>query len=453
MTGRIVDVAEVTGRADLSRLVVLIAAMCGLLAMCDGLDNQALGFTAPAIASDWGLKMPAFVPVFTIGLFGLMLGSLAGGFVGDRIGRRATLLVSALLFGVATVATPWANTLGELIIVRFVGGIGIGGLPAALTALVVEYAPGRHRASLTMWALVGIPAGGFLGGFAASYLIPHFGWQSVYYTAGFLSLSLVLLAASVVPESIHFLVLRKGSKAAIAARLNEIDPLGRYSEADSFVLPSSEAIRTSVKALFADGRMRMTLLFWAVELIELMIFYFLVNWGPTLFRESGIALGTAVLGAAALNSGAVLFTIALGPICRRFGDRPVTAATFVLTAIGLGVMVLGAGGVPSMMIGIFFAGAGCIGGQAAVSLLIANRYPTAIRALGVGWALTVGRIGSIISPSVVGIPLAMGWSAQQILMLPIIPALVGGVLVLYARPQRRKMPVGSLAASPQAGHS
>jgi AAHS family 4-hydroxybenzoate transporter-like MFS transporter len=121
--------------------------------------------------------------------------------------------------------------------------------------------------------------------------------------------------------------------------------------------------------------------------------------------------------------------------------------------MGLVVMVLGAGGVPSMMIGIFLAGAGCIGGQAAVSLLIANRYPTAIRALGVGWALTVGRIGSIISPSVVGIPLAMGWSAQQILMLPIIPALVGGVLVVYARPQQRKIPVGSLAASPHAGHS
>lgn len=432
MERRVIDVTDVMGKAELSSLPVLVAAICGLLAVCDGLDNQALAFTAPVIAGQWGLKMPAFVPVFTIGLIGLMAGSFAGGWLGDRFGRKTTILAAALCFGATTLVTPWCTTLQQLMIVRFVGGLGIGALPSALAALIAESAPERSRATLTLWALVGIPVGGFVGGFAASWIIPHYGWPSVFYAAGLLSLMVLLLAALLVPESTHYLALRRIRPEQLADTLNRIDPNGGYRASDEFILPAAERQATSLAGLFTDGRGRMTSLFWVAEIIELMIFYVLVNWTPTLFREAGLPIETAVLGTAALNMGAILATIALGPVCRRFGEQRVTAATFVVTSAALLVMVVGAGHLASLMIGVFFAGAGCIGGQAAVVMLMAKRYPTGIRSIGVGWALTVGRIGSIVSPSVVGIPLAMGWTAFQILALPILPSLLGALCVALA---------------------
>ena len=445
---REVDVAAVTGRAGLSALTLVVTAMCGLMAVCDGLDNQTLAFTAPAMAAEWHLTMPAFVPVFTIGLFGLMVGSFAGGWVGDRFGRKPVLVLAGVLFGATTLLTPFAPAVGGLMALRFIGGLGIGALPAAISALIAEHAPASWRATLTLWAETGIPLGGFLGGFAAAWMIPHFGWTSVYYAAAVLTGAIVVLTLALVPESTHFLALKGAPSGQIAPTLNALTRSRRFAATNAFVLPASEIRVTALAELFRHGRTRMTLLFWIAEIVELMIFYVLVNWTPTLLREGGASMQVAVLGTVALNSGAILITLALGPVCRRFGDRRVTAATYLLTALGLGLTVLGGRDMTIVMVGIFLAGAGCIGGQAAVVMTIAGRYPTAIRALGVGWSLTVGRIGSIISPSLVGIPLANGWTAPQILLLPIVPALIGGVCVLLARPPAETLPLIAAAADP-----
>jgi AAHS family 4-hydroxybenzoate transporter-like MFS transporter len=432
---RVIDVVDVTTRAELGAMPIIVTLMCGLLGACDGPRQSGAGFLRRRSSRpSGGHKMPAFVPVFTVGLIGLMVGSFVGGWFGDRFGRKKALLIAALCFGVTTFLTPWCTTLQQLMIVRFVGGLGIGGLPSALAALIAETVPERSRATLTLWALVGIPFGGFVGGFAASWMIPAYGWQSVFYAAGAVSIVVLLLFALLVSESTHFLTLRGQQRKRVAAILGRLDPKGGYTDADEFVLPPADQKITSVAALFTESRGRMTLLFWGAEIIELMIFYVLVNWTPTLFREAGIPIERAVLGTAALNMGAILATIALGPVCARFGEQRVTAATFVVTSVALLVMVAGAGNLTFMMVGVFFAGAGCIGGQAAVVMLMAKRYPTAIRSLGVGWALTVGRIGSIISPTVVGLPLAWGWSSYQILMLPIVPSLLGALCVALAHP-------------------
>ena len=194
--------------------------------MCDGLDNQALAFTAPVIAGQWGIKMPAFVPVFTVGLIGLMARSLYRRLVGDRFGRKTAILAAALCFGATTLVTPWCTTLEQLMIVRFIGGLGIGGLPSALAALIAESAPERVWATLTLWALVGIPVGGFVCGFCG-LLDDSALWLAVgFYVAGLLSLVVLLLAALLVPESTYFLALRGVRTQQLADTLNRIDPNG-----------------------------------------------------------------------------------------------------------------------------------------------------------------------------------------------------------------------------------
>ena len=433
---RTIDVGAVVDGARLRPISTVVLTLCILVATSDGFDNQALAFTAPAMAAGWGLKMASFAPVFSAGLFGLLLGSMLFGTLADRFGRRRMLIVCAGVFGAATLATPFVPDVTTLMVVRFIGGLGIGGVPGAAAALVGETVPARHRQSFIAWTLIGVPLGGFLGGFVGAYCIPRFGWQSVYFIGGGATVAILVACIAALPESNRFLALRASNAGRLSTLMARIDPAGGYSPQDSYVLPPSEDRRSGVGALFADGRARMTLLYWLGAFVNLMTFYFVVNWTPTLFRESGLSAEAATLSTSAVNGGAILFGLVLGFYCNKVGTRNAFASTFIVAAAGLLLMSVEDGVLAPMMVGAFLAGAGAIAGASALTMFGAESYPTALRTTGIGWALSAGRVGSVASPWVVGIPLGWGWHAQAILLLPLVPAVVGAVAILLSRGPR-----------------
>lgn len=433
---RVVDVGAVVDGARLRPVSFLVLSLCVLTAMCDGYDNQALAFTAPAIAASWGITMSAFAPAFSAGLFGLLLGSMLFGTLADHLGRRRLLIVCTAFFGVATLATPFVTDLGQLMLVRFLGGLGIGGVPSAAAALVGETVPRRHRQSFIAWTLIGVPLGGFFGGFLGAYCIPRFGWPSVYYIGGGVTMAVLLACVAGLPESNRFLALRNQDAGRLSRLMARIEPAGGFTARDRFVLPPDEDRRSSVAALFADRRTRMTLLYWAGSFVNLLIFYFVVNWTPTLFRESGLPANLATISTSAVNLGAILFGLVLGPYCNRVGARNAAASTFGIAAAGLLLMAATDGVAAPMMAGAFLAGAGAIAGASSLVMFGAESYPTALRSTGVGWSLSAGRVGSVISPWVVGVPLGWGWHARHILLLPVIPALIGAACILLSRGAR-----------------
>ncbi len=431
-----VDVGAVVDRARLQPISGVVLTLSLFVATCDGFDNQALAFTAPAIAAGWGAKMASFAPVFSAGLFGLLLGSMVFGILADRFGRRRMLIASIAVFGAATLATPFVPDVDTLMVVRFIGGLGIGGVPGSATALVGETVPARHRQSFIAWTLIGVPLGGFIGGVVGATCIPAFGWHSVYFIGGGCTAAILVACAVALPESNRFLALRPGNGEALATLMARIDPAGHYSAQDSYVLPASEDRRSGVAALFSAGRARMTLLFWLGCFVNLLTFYFVVNWTPTLFRESGLSANLATLSTSAVNGGAILFGLVLGAYCNRVGTRNATASTYLVAAAGLLLMSLGDGLVAPMMLGAFLAGAGAIAGASAVTMFGAESYPTALRSTGIGWGLSAGRIGSVVSPWLVGLPLGWGWHARSILLLPLIPALIGAAAIMLSRGAR-----------------
>lgn len=438
--GHVVDVGAVVDGARLQPVSALVLALCVLAAACDGFDNQALAFTAPAIAADWAMGRmevaSVFPKVFSAGLFGLLLGSAVFGTLADCFGRRRLLIVCTAVFGLATLATPFAQNPLQLMLIRFIGGLGIGGVPSAAAALVGETVPARHRQNFIAWTLIGIPLGGFLGGLVGAWCIPSFGWRSVYFIGGSATAAVLLACILALPESGRFLALNPGNGGRLARLLSRIEPGGRFTPDDAYTLPAQEDRRSSVAALFRSGRARMTLFYWLGSFVNLMTFYFVVNWTPTLFRESGLSAGQATLSTSAVNGGAVLFGLVLGAYCNRVGTRNAAASTFLLAAAGLLMMSLGDGMVVPMMVGAFLAGAGAIAGASSLVMFGAESYPTALRSTGVGWSLSAGRIGSVISPWVVGIPLGWGWHAREILLLPLIPALAGAAALLLSRGPR-----------------
>ena len=441
MSATTIDITSVMDDAALKPIHVKVLLISILVALVDGFDNQALAFTAPAIATAWGAPPLAFATAFSGGLAGMLVGSLMFGEIADRYGRRFVFIWATILFGLVTLLVPLSQNITHLVVFRFIGGLGLGGLPVVMASLISEYTPRRLRASFGNWAFIGIPAGGFVGGLLASHIVPNYGWQAIYLVGGSLTLAIAAIAAMALPESPSFLLRKDRYQSKARQLLAQISPQFDPDGDAQLVSGSQQGVKTSIVSAFRDGRGVMTALFWAAELILLMGFYVLVNWVPTLLVSSGLPMQTAVLGSAALNIGGLVLGLVLGRLCDRFGARQIVSLTFLLGAASLLLATQSVGNVPLLMASIFLAGGAWIGGQGAMVVLIVNSYPVSIRSIAVGWALTVGRVGAIASPAVVGIPLSWNWPATSILLLPVLPAVIGAIAVFLARPYGAPAPL------------
>jgi AAHS family 4-hydroxybenzoate transporter-like MFS transporter len=445
----IVNVSSLIDRNRLSRVQVVAIVLCGLIALLDGLDTQAIAFVAPVVAREWGLDVAAFGPVFGSGLLGLMLGALVFGPVADRIGRKRVLIGATLWFGLFALLTGSAGSMTELLIYRFVTGIGLGAAMPNVIALTSEYAPARSRATLVTVMFCGFPLGAVLGGLASAKLIAAFGWPAVFHMGGILPLLLAPALVLWLPESIRFLVQRGDAAARVAAICRRIDG-GSYDAAQRFVIEDKKLEGLPVRHLFRERRAWGTVALWLVFFCNLLLIYFLINWLPSVLREAGLSLDKAIIGTVALNAGGIVGGLALGRLIDRRGPFGVLGGAYLVGA--LFIVLIGAltAGVGALMLVIALTGFCVLGTQFGINALAASYYPTSIRSTGVGWALGIGRIGSIVGPVVGGIVLALDWSIGAIFLIAAIPAVVAAAGVLVLRLQAADAPRPLSAPQPVA---
>ncbi len=383
-----------------------VLVLAGLAVLMDGFDVQAMGFVAPAIVREWGVSSASLGPVFGAGLFGMLVGSLALSVVADRVGRRPVLIGATLFFALGMLATTRVTTIGELEVIRFVTGLGLGAIMPNAMAIAGEYSPGEKRVTLMMLVSCGFTGGAVIGGLVSAVLIPAFGWQSVFYVGGAFPIVVAAMMVQGLPESSEFVAARAASRSIA---------------------------RTPMIELFREGRSRTTALLWAVNFLNLINLYFLANWLPTIATSAGMSPSRAVLLGTTLQLGGVFGTVMMGPIIDRAGFRRLLIPTFVVAAAA--IAVIGQSGVP---IAVLFAvvavtGTCIIGGQPAVNALAASYYPTALRSTGVGWSLGIGRIGSIIGPVLGGELIRRQWSNGAIFAAVAVPAAVSALLVYLIR--------------------
>jgi AAHS family 4-hydroxybenzoate transporter-like MFS transporter len=425
-----IDVAAVIDRVPLSRLQWITILLCGLVAILDGFDTQAIAFVAPVMARELGVELSAFGPVFGAGLLGLTFGAMVFGPAADRWGRKPVILASVLIFGAFALLTPLSTSLTTLMLYRFLTGLGLGGAMPNIIALTAEYSPQHRRATLVTLMFCGFPLGAVLGGLVSAPLILAYGWPAVFYLGGILPLLLLPVLWGLLPESIRFLVAHHNRPERPLAILRRLDPAGNYGADCRCVLTEEKAEGFSVRQLFAGGRAFATSLLWLVFFANLLILYFLINWLPSLLQQAGLPIERAIIGTVVLNAGGLIGGLILGRLVDR---RPpfgiLTAAYAVAAMLVTGIGAVGAGAVPLLMLTILAAGFFVIGSQYCMNALAANFYPTTLRATGVGWALGVGRIGSIIGPVVGGLMLSLGWSTEQLFTAAAAPALVASIAV------------------------
>lgn len=427
------NIAEIVDRSRIGSLQIGLFALSALCLIMDGFDVQAVGYTAPAIIQEWGIPQAALGPVFGAGNFGVLVGSLVFTMLGDTLGRRPILIGATLFFSLMTLVTAMVSNVQQLLLVRFIAGIGLGSIIPNATALIGEYSPARSRVTLMANISVGFTAGAAIGGFIAAWLIPNFGWRSVFYFGG--AVPLVIAAAMWVwlPESLQFLVLRNRNRAAVARWLKRIEPTLTIGPDTEFVVREENRGGVPVVHLFREGRALGTLLLWVVCFMNLYNLYFLSNWLPTVVRGAGYPTSTAVLVGTTLQVGGTLGTFFLAWLIARLGFFAVLSTAFVVASISIALIGQLGSTLALLYIAVFIAGGCVVGSQPTVNALAGTFYPTYLRSTGIGWGLGIGRLGAIIGPVLAGEFIRRQWTTEDLFYSAALPAFVSAVVMLYLR--------------------
>ena len=426
---REITIGELIDDRPLGGFQIMTIGLCGVVLTLDGFAAQSIGFLAPSMAQSLHIPVRNFGPVFASALFGLMISSLLAGPIADRVGRKGPIVAAALFFGAFTFATAFSSSLSQLIAFRFLTGLGLGAAIPNVVALVTEYSPKRLQQIVVTGLFCAMPFGALLGGLISTAVLPHWGWQWVFYIGGVLPIALALVLLAVLPESLRFLTLR----GADSAHLKTIQRrLSRDGEALRLISPASQARQPlsgfPILHLFTEGRAAGTVLLWIPFFLNLLLLYFVVNWVPAVLRGAHMPIVAGILAVSLFSLGGMAGSIFQGYTMRRLGDRSVLLAEFLVCAV-LVFSLAYITSFPTMMIVMFLAGYAVQGAQAGVNAIAATFYPTAIRSTGVGWALGIGRLGSILGPILGGLMVARSWTLHSIFLAGSVPALIAAAAI------------------------
>ena len=433
---RAVNVSDIIDSRAVGGLQLRAFVLCALVLFVDGFDVQAITYVAPTITREWGLNRGELWPALTGGLVGIMLGAIFLAPLADRLGRRRVIVYSCVAFGALTLLTLVADSLLSLAALRFLTGLGLGSaLPNAI-GLASEYAPHKRRALVVMFVGSGVSLGAIGAGIAATHLVEPFGWRAVFVVGGILPLLLALLLAGWLPESIRFAALIPSRRAEAKRLLRGIKPeLG--DDDVEIVTRDSEAGKATVADLFADGRGVATLCLWVTFFMSLLNVYLAINWLPTSLEASGYTRTQASGMTTIYHVGGVVGTYAFGLLMDRLGAHRMVLCALLFAAVGFSTFATATALQQWTTAAILaLAGVGVIGAQVGANALASMTYPVAIRATGLGWALGVGRVGSIVGPTIVGLMLASAADARAVYLWCLAPISIGIVAVALLQRQR-----------------
>lgn len=433
-----IDVTQLIDRQKLGRYQFITFALCITFLFFDGIDGQMIGYAAPALVHEWKISRVALGPIFTSGILGFAIGSMLFGMLADRLGRRVSTLLCLATFGVFNVLTATAHSVEIMVIYRFMVGLGMGGGMPNGYALVAEYFPRRMRAAVIMLGATGYALGNTVCGWGASWLIPAYGWPSVFYVGGFGPLILLFFLWPFLPESLRYLVVTNKSPARVAALVKKINPEAAVPSDAQFVVAESRAEGLPVRHLFTEGRAWVTIFLWLTVSTNLLVLSFLLNWFPTMISGAGMALPQAMRASAMFSLGGTVGGAVLGFVIDRLGVQRVLATGFVITAACVAAIGPFHDSFAVLALLMLVIGFCVAGGNGGTSVFASALYPTAIRSTGMGWALGIARFTQLLSPILGASMIALKWELSSFFYVMAIPALIAAVSIVLAEKMRPK---------------
>jgi AAHS family 4-hydroxybenzoate transporter-like MFS transporter len=425
----VINVNDTIDRHPIAAYQIGVLVLCMLAAAIDGYDTQAIGYTAPAIAQAFNLPREVFGPVFSAGLVGAAVGALSFGPLADRFGRKRFMVAAVIIFGVFSLLTAQATTLSEFLAFRFCAGLGLGGAVPSFLALGGEFAPASKRGVFVAIAFAAFPFGGLIGALTSSYVIPHFGWQSVFYIGGAAPLLFAIVLVIWLPESLRFLIARNIRLDEVRSTLMRIAPGKIPPDAQLVAAPEPEREGMPVKHLFTEGRAAKTVLVWVAFFTCFMVLVTVTAWTPTVLRSVGFSISAGALIIGLNNAGSVCASAISGFLVDRFGPYKTLVPGFILGGICLAAFGQATSSVALLAVASTLAGFFVGGTGTGLIALTAGLYPTTVRSTGIGWGMGMGRIGQVFGP--LGAGFLVGWGAGPggVFYAAAVPCFVGALFV------------------------
>jgi AAHS family 4-hydroxybenzoate transporter-like MFS transporter len=423
-----------------------LVSMAALTIIFDGIDNQLLGIVIPTVMAEWSVPRDAFAPVVSLGYLGMMIGGSAAGFAGDRYGRRAALLGSMVVFGVMTLGAAFVNDATSLAVLRLLAGLGLGGAMPNAAALAAEYVPIRQRPIAVTVTIVCVPLGATLAGFMGIRLLPVLGWRTLFVLGGVVPVAAAVVLRFLMPESPRYLARHPSRSRELAALLRRLGH--RIDDGATFVDSTERRARVSLGTLFHREFRRDTLALWGAFFSCLLSVYLGFSWLTTLLTSAGFDPATANTGITAFNLGGVAGALLGGYVIARLGSRIsmlAMSAGAVACAAALSLMDVGpTGAVVQLFVLLTLTGALINGVQTTMYALAAHVYPSAVRATGVGTAVSFGRSGAILTGYIGPWAIGLGGSSS---FFAVVSAMMVATFLALALVRRHVPAMGPLEAA------
>lgn len=430
-----VNVYTLAAESRFNRFHRLILFWCVLILVIDGYDLAVVGAALPAIMKDMNIDPTSAGIMAGSALFGTMLGAIFLGTLADRIGRPKMIAFCVALFSLFTAAAGLTNDPVSFSVMRFIAGLGIGGVLPVCTAQMGEFSPLKLRTRLVTLVFAGYSVGGILVALTAKQLIESHGWQWVFYIAG-LPVLLIPFILKSMPDSIGYL-LKHDRQAELRDIARQLRP--DLAIDDQAVMVGNPAVlgkqEAPVRNLFKDGRGFSTVMIWAAFMTGLFMVYALNSWLTKLMAMAGFSLGSALNFVIVFNVGAIVGALGGGWLSDKFNIKHVLVCFYLVGAIAL--TLLGYTRSTSLLFAVVFVvGASTLGTQLLAYAYAGDFYPSTLRSAGVGFASGVGRIGAIVAPVLIGWLVSLSLPLEQNFMAISLAGLIGAAAVTLINQSR-----------------
>lgn len=441
-----IDVHKVADEAKFNKFHAKVLAWCFIIIIIDGYDIAVAGAALPSIMSGMGVDASTAGFMASSALFGMMFGAIFLGSISEKIGRKLTIAICVFLFSVFTAAAGLANDPVTFSILRFIAGLGIGGVMPNIVAQMTEYSPKKIRSLMTTFMFSGYAIGGVLAAVIGKQFIMQFGWQVVFFAAGVPVLLLPFILKSM-PESLSYL-LKKQNQKDLQKVVRDMEPSIRMDQTVEFTQTiKANDSKPAIAQLFQEGRALSTFMFWGAYFTGLFMVYALSTWLTKLMAMSGYSLGSALSFVIALNIGAVIGAVGGGWLADKFHIKWVLVTMYAMGSVFLYMMTLPMA-TEMLYVVIAVVGACTTGAQIVAYAYCGQFYPSSIRSTGIGMAAGIGRMGAILAPLLIGFIVALNLPIQQNFMVISLAGLIGAVALSLINHRRSDASISAELTQP-----
>ena len=399
-----VDLDQIMDDASLGRVQLTVLLLATLVTALEGFDLLAIAFAAPVMAKEWDMGPEALGILFGVGPVGLALGALLLAPLGDRIGRKPTILLCMAIMGISTLLSGFAQDYSQLLILRIGIGLGMGGATPCLETITAEFSSNRFRNLFISVVTNGFMVGAIAGGAASALLIENLGWQSIFIIGGSASLLFMLPIWLYLPESIHFMDRSEQPEVRqqLLGLLKRIEPTLDIQQLDQLPVAPQPPQKLSILRVLEPTLRTSTLFMWLAFFCYFYCLYTLMQWIPTILTSNGFSNSQAIMAGTVLSIGGAVGSLLLGAFTSRENLRPAILGFFLLSALTMALMGPALNNLTQIMVAIFLAGFFINGAGVGLFMLAARFYPSDRRATGIGWCSVFGRLGAVTGPVVAG---------------------------------------------------